>query len=467
MGVESKMQQYADARAAVLKESPARKRLISLFDEGSFVEVDPFARAGKDGAGVLTGYGTVAGNPVCAFSQDVEDADGAVGRIHGAKLRKLYDLALKAGAPVVGIYDSKGARVSEGNDALAAYGEMLAAANNLSGVVPQVSLVLGVCAGTSAMLACSADFVVMSEQAQFFMTSPFTAKANGEAIDDAGTAKAAMKSGVASIVKDGEEEAIDAVRLLISMLPLNNISEVPAFEFSAPGSVPAEGMNGTALLEAVADAQSTLELQQGFGAGATTALCTIGGTVCGAVSTNGNPLDRDGCAKIARFVSVCDSFRIPVVTFLDSCGMKQSAADEVAGGIRDMARLAHVYAEATTAKVCVITGAAYGPAYIAMAGKGSNADLAIAWPSAVISALKPETAVAFLYSDEISETKSRDERVQEYKAQQGSAFQAAADGAIEDIVEPAQTRNAVLAALDILSGKRVTRLPKKHSNLPL
>lgn len=461
MGADNNFLGYAEACQLAGKDSPARKRIVSLFDEGSFVELDAFVQAG-----ILTGYGTVDGNPVFAFAQNTEDHCGAVGRLQGKKLAKLYDLALKAGGPVVGIYDSLGGDIANGNDTLAAYGEMLAAANNLSGVVPQVSLVLGVCGGTAAMMACGADFVVMSQKAQLFLTAPFTAKANGEKVE-AGTANAAMKAGVAHLVKETEEDAIDAVRLLVSMLPINNISDIPAFEYAEPTANPSVAASAQELATAIADPGSVLALQEGFGMASATVLSTLGGRTCGIVATNGQALDKDDCAKISRFVNVCDAFRIPVLTLLNTCGFKQSAADDIAGGIREMAKVAHIYAEATTAKVCVVTGEATGSAYIALAGKGSNADVVYAWPEAVISAMAPEAAVALLYSDEISGGKSREQVVSEFKATEGSAIQAACQGYIEAIVEPAQTRRAVLNVLDILSGKRVSRLPKKHSNMPL
>lgn len=460
MGIVQNFLGYTDACQLTAKDSIARKRIVSLFDEGSFVELDAFAQGG-----VITGYGCVDGNPVFSFAQDVQDNCGAVGKIQGKKLAKLYDLALKAGGPIVGIYDSLGGDLSSANDTLAAYGEMLAASNNLSGVVPQISLILGVCAGTSAMMACGADFVIMSKDARFFMTSPFTAKANGER-QEVGTPSAAIKAGVAHILKDSEDDAIDSTRLLISMLPINNISDIPAFEFSEP-SLPINKSSAQELLESIVDNGSLLNLQSGFGSASSTALATLSGTTVACVATAGNALDKDDCSKIARFVNVCDAFRIPIVTFINTPGFKQSAADEIAGGFRDMAKLAHVYAESTTPKVCVVTGEAIGSVYIALAGKGSNADLVIAWPDAVIAPVSPDAAVAFLHNDEITSDNTRENVVAEYKRTQGSALNAAYQGYIEQIIEPADTRKTLISSFDILSGKRVSRLPKKHSNLPL
>lgn len=469
----SKAKQLEDARQAATKATPARDRLMKLFDADTFTELDALAKVGGEGAGVITGYGCVDGNPVYAFSQDTTVMGAPVGRIHAGKIKKVYELAQKTGAPVVGIYDSNGAKLDEGNDALAAYGEILACANNISGVVPQIALVLGVCAGTSAMMAAGADFVVMSENAEFFMTPPFVAKAKGEEIGDAGTAAAAARAGVAHLVEEDEAKAIESTRRLLGMLPSNNLSSVPHFDFSAPdGAVlAAAGENiaaadQKAVVNAVFDADSTLELQKKFASNVYAGLGTLAGFTVGFVSVTGD-LCAGGCAKAARLMSVCDAFQLPVVTFVNCEGFKQSAKAELSGAVREMAKLAHVYAEATTPKVSVITGAAYGAAYIALAGKGANADIALAWPGAVISGMQPEAAVALLHGKEITAEKSREQVVAEYKDTTASAFTAAADGIVEDVIAPADTRAALIASLEMLAGKRVTRLPKKHSNMPL
>lgn len=469
----SKAKQLEDARQAAVKASPARDRLMKLFDADTFTELDALAKAGGEGVGVITGYGCVDGNPVYAFSQDTTVMGAPVGRIHANKIKKVYELAQKTGAPVVGIYDSNGAKLDEGNDALSAYGEILACANNISGVVPQVALVLGVCAGTSAMMAAGADFVVMSEQAEFFMTPPFVAKAKGEDIGDAGTAAAAARAGVAHIVEENEEKAIESARRLLCMLPSNNLSSVPSFDFTAQdgAALAAAGediasADSKMIVNTVFDLDSTLELQKEFASNVYAGLGTLAGFTVGFVSVTGN-LCAGGCAKAARLMSVCDAFQIPVVTFVNTEGFEQSAKAELSGAVREMAKLAHVYAEATTPKISLITGAAYGAAYIALAGKGANADIALAWPGAVISGMHPEAAVALLHGEEITAEKSREQVVAEYKATTASAFTAAADGVVEDVVDPAGTRAALIASLEMLAGKRVTRLPKKHSNMPL
>ena len=476
MSLESKMQRLVDYQAA-RTESDARKRINALFDPETFVETDAFAMAGDKPSGVVTGYGYVEGAPVYAFAQDNTADGGAVGRIHAEKIKKLYEMAAKTGAPVVAIYDSKGARLNEGHDVLAGYGELLAVSNNLSGVVPQVSVVLGTCAGVSAMLACSADFVVMAKDAEFFLTAPFVAEANGEKVEGAGTAENAMKSGAAHLICEDDEEALRETRKLVSMFPINNLSAVPMFEYEdneSGAQTMLDYMMGAEnctckLVKAAADADSILVLQKQFGKGAVTALGTVAGNAVGFVATKGKKLDADSCAKIARFVRTCDAFSLPVITFVNTAGFEPSAKGELAGSIRESAKLAHAYAEATCPKIAVINGEAYGPAYIALAGKGANADVVMAWPSAVISALAPEASVEILWNERLAgaDKAKRAELVEEYKDTLASPFEAAKNGYVDFIVSPEETRSHLISVLDMLSGKRVSKMPKKHGNMPL
>lgn len=466
MSEQKELERLNAARLEAQKASSARERLQKLFDEGTFTELDVFAKNGNDASGVVTGYGEIGGTTVFAFSQDVAVRGAAVGRAQASKIVRLYDLALKMGGPVVGIYDSMGAEIAEGNQMLSAYGEIVEKASALSGVVPQVSLVLGVCSGISALAACSADFVVMQKDAQLFVTPP----AISEDKVASGTAEAAKKSGVAQIVEETEEAAIEKTRRLLSMLPENNLSSAATFDFAPPSS--ASLLSGIVdklgevskcdIDRAILDEDSFLLISGGFGKGGHTALGTLGGYTVGMVNTN-DELDRDGAARIARFVSICDSFQIPVVTLINTSGIKPSGADELAGSIRDMARLAHVYAEATTPKVALVTGSAIGSAYVAL----GNADLKLAWPGAVISAMPVESAVAFLKGSEITAEHTREMVEADYRENEASAWKAAEGGYIQDIVAPADTREVLIRALEMLSSKRVSRCPKKHANLPM
>jgi len=446
------------------EQTLARQRIALLCDPDSFVELDGFAAVDGEPSGVVCGYGAVMGSPVYVFAQDSTQNGGAVGRIHAAKIAKVYDLALKTGAPVVGIYDSNGARISEGVGALTAFGEILSRANNLSGVVPQIALVLGTCAGVGALLASSADLVIMSKKAEFFVTSPAPGDTSG-----AGSAGSAAEAGVAQIVCDDDESACTSARRLLCALPLNNLASPPVCDYAAPAgqsltalAASPESADAAAIAADVCDADSAVELLADFGKMAYTAIATMAGAPCGVVATRPGKLDADSCAKIAKVVSVCDSFQIPVLTFVNTGGF----ASQAVCAVRDMARLAHVYAEATTAKIAVITGEAYGAAYVALCGSAGS-DYTVAWPCATISALPPATAVAFLEGDKITADKPRAQVETEYAETQASPLAAAASGAIDDVIDPALTRPVVLAALDILSAKRVARNPKKHSNIPM
>ena len=457
-----------DARKDALKDTAARKRMAALFDSDTFVEVGALVKNGCDGAGVITGYGLVDGSPVYAFAQDTSVRNGAVGAAHGSKIKKIYELALKTGAPVVGIYDSNGAAIDEGLDAMAAYGDMLCWTNNLSGVVPQVSVVLGPCAGCAAMIAASADFVVIREQAELFLSPG----------DEACGAKNAALSGVAHLVEKDDAAAVAAARRLIALLPSNNLSALPLCEFrEADGAdaaleAAAKAMDKADMMKiigSVADAGSVIELQKDFTkCGVHVALGTVAGSTVGFVAaSDSGKVCSNGSSKIARFVAICDSFQIPVVTFVNCAGFAAVNGHAFRGGVREVAKLAHVYAEATTPKIAVICGAAYGSAYVALAGRGANADYAVAWPDAVISALSPATAVAFMEGDKITKDKTRAQVEAEYAANEAGAVAAAAKGHIDDVVDPANTRAAVVSAIDMLIGKRVSRLPKKHANIPM
>ncbi|MDD6237566.1 MAG: carboxyl transferase domain-containing protein [Clostridiales bacterium] len=476
MSLESKRQQLADFNVKASSDNDAKKRLTALFDPDTFVEMDAFAMANDVPCGVITGYGYVDGNPVYAFAQDNSVDGGAVGRVHAEKIKKVYEMASKTGAPVVAIYDSKGARLNEGFDALAGYGDMLALSNNLSGVVPQVAVVLGTCAGVSAMLACGADFVVMSESAELFMTAPFVAKANREATEGAGTAAFAEKCGVAHLVCKDDQDALAQTRTLLSLLPINNLSMVPQFEYEEDVAgadtllqYMAKEVCVCQAVKAIADASSVIVLQKEFGKGVFTALGTLAGSTVGFAGTKGKKLTADDSAKLARFVRTCDAFSIPVVTLVDTDGFVPSSKAELAGSIRESAKLAHAYAEATCPKIALITGDAVGSAYIALAGKGANADMVMAWPSAMISAMAPEAAVEILWHEKLAgvDKNGREQLVEEYKDTLASPLEAAKNGYIDQIFEPDQTRAYLIGALDMLSGKRVSKMPKKHGNMPL
>lgn len=452
----------AELQSRAGAESDARKRLTYLFDEGAFTELDAYALSGSELSGVITAYGYANGEPVYAFSQDRSVKGGAMSRVQADKIAKLYDLAAKTGVPVVGIYDSIGADLEDSFAALSAYGELLMWSSNLSGVVPQIAVAAGVCSGAAAMLAESADFTVLTKDAELYVAANSSIK---------NSAENAAKNGTAALVCEDDKAAVETAKALLSKLPLNNLSSVPMFEFDAPEA--AFGTDAASQAEAVCDAGSVTELYADHGKAAYTALGTLNGSAVGILATDkaDSKLTADDASKLARFVRTCDAFAIPVITFVDTAGFAADDSTEAAGAVKAMAKLAHAYAEATTVKLAVVTGKAYGSAYIALAGKGANADMIFALEKAVISPLDPLAAVEFLHHDELAGasdlTAKRNELAAKYEREEASAVLAAQKGSIDAVVAPEGVRAALAAALDILSGKRIQRLPKKHSNIQL
>lgn len=439
----------------------ARDRLACLFDNGEFTELDAMAKCSDNLSGVITAYGYVDSNPVYAFAQDSSVNDGALTKVQADKISKIYDMASATGLPVIGIYDSFGADLNDGISAMTSYGELLLKASNLSGVVPQISVIAGVCAGAAAILAVSADFVVMTKDAELFITP------NTEVKD---LAQNAAENGTASLIADSDEDAVEKVKEILVKLPQNNLSPVPIFEYEEP-SVGYQD-NAESIAEAVCDAESIIELSKDFGKASYIALASIGGATVGICATNktDDKLTACDCSKLARFVRTCDAFAIPVITFVDTEGFDNSECANKSGAVLQMAKLSSAYAEATTIKISVITGKAYGPGFIALAGKGANADLVFAVDKAVISALEPVAAVEFLSHDKLKGTddlsKSREELVKKYIDEEASAKVAAEKMCVDGVISTDEVRYTLKNAIEIMAGKRITRLPKKHNNSP-
>lgn len=460
MSIESKIEMLEQSRASIAS-TKGYARLQKLFDDGSFVEIDAFAKSGKVYAEAVAGCGTIDGEPVYAFAQNSEFDGGAMSKAQAAKIKKVYDLAAKTGAPVVAVYDSIGAKLNEGYDMLAAYGDILKNTNNLSGVVPQVSVILGTCLGTMALIASTADIVIMSEKSQFALET------NG----NGGDLKSAVEEGLCHLTAKDDDEAIKKARHIIGMLPSNNLALAPFVEYDAVESADAELQTAISsitngkdaskeVIKSIVDVDSFVEFQPDFGKEFTVGLATIGGNTVGIVASKGTVADANSCSKTARFIRFCDAFAIPVVNFVDSQGFES---------LISATKVATAYAEATTAKITIITGSAYGAFYVAMAGTGASADITLAWPSAAISALNPTTAVAFMYTDKLKGSKNpiedRKKLVAEYKDKECCPFIAAANGYVEDVINPSETRDKLFSILDMLSGKRVSKLPKKHGNI--
>ncbi len=432
--------------------SKAYNRLAKLFDDGSFTELD---RLKKDKNGepctVITAYGNVYGMPVYAFSQDSEVKSGGMNTAQAEKIARVYTLAAETGSPVIGIYDSKGADIGEGVNALSAYSKLIKLSNNISGVVPQISLVLGVCSGAGAVLANTADLIVMSNDALCYVT-PQNVAGNKEV----GTASLAAANGIAAVT-GSEDEAVNQVRDILSCLPANNLS-LPAFaDYIAP-----EGGDN---ISSVVDGGSFIELFAEYGKNFKVGFARISGTSVGVVDTNGANITKAAALKAARFVRLCDAYSIPVVTLLNSKGILGTESAEAEGDVRSVSLLTQSYSEATNAKITVITGDAYGAVFTAMACNSGNADVVYALNNAKIGALAPETAVQFANPDGVDETK-RAQLIQEY-AEECSAVNAAAEGLIDDVISADEMHSKVVSALELLASKRVSTLDKKHTVLPL
>lgn len=447
MSIESKLAFLQETKAANA-QTKAYQRLQLLFDEGTFVEIDSFTKSGNGRAEAAAGFGSVDGCPVYAFAQNSDVEGGAMSKAQAAKICKVYELAEKTGAPVVGIYDSIGARLNESCEMLAAYGDVMLKANNLSGVVPQIAVIAGPCLGASSMIAAAADVVIMSEEGQFALQT------NGEG----GDLKEASESGLVHLTAKDDKEAVIKARELITLLPSNNLSGAPITDF-ADSAAETDGESGASIIAAVMDQDSFIEFQAGFGAGFIAGLAKLGGNTVGVVASEEKTADGKACEKAARLVRFCDAFAIPVITFVNA---------ESFCCIKAACKLTNAYAEATTAKISVITGEAYGAVYMALAGAAAGVDVAYAWPTASISALNPTTAAVMLWSDKLkgssNPTADRAKLIAEYKDQEACPFKAAGDGFVQDVIEPSETRLKLYAALDMLAGKRVTRLPKKHAN---
>lgn len=442
--------------------SPARVRLAALFDEGSYKEIGSYVMEKTAPAGVVCAYGYVNGNPVYAFAQDQSVEKGAVGAAQADKIAKVYNLAAKTGAPVVGIFDSNGAFMDGTAESLNAYSRLMTKTAAVSGVVPQIAVVAGPCAGSAAMMACAADFVVMSEEGELFLTPSFE--------KGAGSAKAAAANGIAAMTAADDKAAIEKARELINLLPVNNMACVPCMEYEAPAAAAGKDLNS--IVNSIADGGSVVELYADYAGAAYTALATVAGSTVAIAATNKtqDKLTEADCAKLARFVRTADAFSIPVITLVDTLGFDGNSDTELAGAVKALTRLAGSYAEATTAKISVITGKAVGPVFVAMAGKYSNADFTYALDGAYIAPLAPEAAVEFLWHDKLAGAEDlsakRAELAKEYTDTLASAMSAAQQGCVDEIVDAAELRGVLTGALAMLEGKRVTNLPRKHNNLP-
>lgn len=459
----------------------ARERVAKLLDQGSFVELDALVSAAEDGAGVVTGYGTVQDRPVYLFAQDFTVHGGAMGRMQAQKILKVLDLAQKTGAPVVAMCDSNGVRLDEGAAAMNAYAEVFAKMTRLSGVCPMVALVLGPCVGGAALISQIADVSIQAEKVgELMVYGPQVMSAvSGQTLtgETLGGAKAMAAQGGVALTAATEDEAISLAVQVLDLLPGSNAEDAPLTDGDDMNRLlPAiDAADSDALLAAMADNASYIELYKEWGKALRVALCRMGGRSVGIVCSNAK--ENDGlltpaaAAKAARFIRLCDCYSLPVVSLINSKGVAVPEAKAQSWTMITSSQLLYAYAEATCPKVSVVVGNAIGQAYVAMGGK-ANADVCYAWPGAVISALTPEAAVQVLYVDELKNSKkpaleARAELEAKYAAEVADGVAAAKAGMIDDVCDPAETRKLVLAALEMLSSKRDANPPKKHGNLPL
>lgn len=466
--------------------SEARARVSALFDEGTFAETGAFAHKASaelgdscEFEGVVTGYGAIDGRLVFAFAQDPSRMKGALGALHAKKICDIYDLAIRNGAPVIGVYDSAGAFVLEGVEALAGYGKIMKKVSEASGVIPQISVIAGTCGGAMTAIASMTDIIVGAEKTgSFFVNPPFITN-NLEKGAALGKISTAAKEGAVNVVCEDVDAALAYVRSLLSYIPQNSADGTA---YSATGDeinrlvdvesiISSDGYSMKEVIGAISDDAKFLELSGEYAKSMLTGFATLNGMVVGVVadqpSENGGKITADAAKKAARFISFCDCFDIPVLTLVDTEGYEVSAEAEKANYGAALAKLASAYAASENAKVTVVIGKAYGAAYTIMGSKSIGADIAFALDGAKISAMPTASAVAFAWNDKVTDNAKRSEVEAEWDSVMASPAAAAKTGEIDDIISSDELRQRVSAAFEMLGAKNSIELIKRHDNLPL
>ncbi len=444
----------------------SKARLESIFDAGTFVELGAYTkRAGSqtEFESVVCGYGAVEGKLAFAFIQDSGRTKGAFGERHAKKIASLYGLALKNGAPVIGVFDSAGAVIYDGAEALAAYGRLLKNISDASGVIPQIAVIDGVCGGSSAVAASMFDFVVtVKDRSEFFVNAPFVV----------GKAASASAQGLSAREAENEAEAFGFVRELVALLPSNNADAAlveTADSLNRTVSFDAKKYETEILLETLSDDGKFVKIYTDYTDTAVLGFASFGGVISGVVASNvakKGILDAKTARAASKLISFCDAFSVPVVTLVDSEGLDVSAEAENAAYASELARLAMAYTSSENAKVTVVLGKAYGAAFTLLGSKAVGADLAFALPTASISVLSPEASVAFVWNDQVGD-KTREELEKEWNEKCASAADAADAGEIDDVIEPSELRKRICAALSMLAAKAEGTPSRKHTSLPL
>ncbi|MEA4883901.1 MAG: carboxyl transferase domain-containing protein [Clostridia bacterium] len=516
MGDNDKLQNLAARREKVLQgggakriekqhqsgKLTARERIEKLLDPGTFTELDMFVEhrcqdfgmpeQDLPGEGVVTGYGAVNGRKVFVFSQDFTVMGGSLGEMHAKKICKVMDMAMKVGAPLIGINDSGGARIQEGVDALSGYGQIFYRNTIASGVIPQISVILGPCAGGAVYSPAITDFVFMVQGANMFITGPQVIKAvtkeevTAEELGGAGTHN--RVSGVAHFMHDSEDECFLTIRKLLSFLPSNNLEDAPAGSAAgeAASTIVAELRNIIppesnrpydmhAVINKIIDGGDFLEVHEHYAANIIVGFARVGGYPVGIIANQpkiaAGCLDINASDKAARFIRFCDAFNVAVLNLVDVPGFLPGVNQETGGIIRHGAKLLYAYSEATVPKVTVIVRKAYGGAYLAMCSRDLGADTVLAWPGAEIAVMGPDGAANIIFRRDIEEAKNpeaaRADKIDDYRTKFANPYVAASRGYIDDVIDPAETRAKIIASLDVLSSKRENRPPKKHGNIPV
>ncbi len=503
---EQKVLQMGGAKAvAKHKESgklSARERLDLLFDQGTFREIDMFVqhrcvnfgmeKVEVPSDGVITGHGMVDGRPVFAFSQDFTSRAGSLGEMHAKKICKVMDLALKAGVPFVGINDSGGARIQEGVDALSGFGQIFYRNSLASGVIPQISAIMGTTAGGAVYSPAMTDWIFMVKNTSYmFITGPQVIKAvTGEEIsfeDLGGAMTHSQKSGVSHFACESDQDAIKQIKRLLSYLPANNMEDPPRVDTGDDPRRTAAALNTIIpdnpnqaydiqdVIRAIVDNGEFFEPHQFFAPNILVCFARLNGRTIGIIANQPNNmagcLDINASDKATRFIRFCDAFNIPMLTIADVPGYLPGSQQEWNGIIRHGAKLLWCYSEATVPKLLLVTRKDYGGSYLAMCSKDLGADMAFAWPTAEIAVMGAEGAANIIHRRDIKEAADpvakRKEKIEEYKALFSNPYCAASRGYIDAVIEPSETRPRLIEALEVLCTKRELRPPKKHGNIPM
>lgn len=482
-----KFKSAAELRALYDSEdSTARERMKSLFDEGTFAETGAYAHRaaaefGKDTCefeGVVCGYGAIDGRLVFAFAQDFSRMKGALGALHAKKICDLYDLAIKNGAPIIGIFDSAGAFVLEGVEALAGYGKIMRKVSDASGIIPQIAVIAGTCGGASAATAAMYDITVgVKNSGSLYVNPPFVLN-NLDKKTAHGTMETAAANGEISAVCDDAASALAYVRSLLAYIPQNS-ADGTAYTDSkdeinrlvdVDSIISAENYSMSDVIKAISDDAVFFELKANYAKSMLTGFISLNGMVVGVAanqpSENAGKLTKCAAEKAAGFISFCDCYKIPLLTLVDTDGYEVSAEDEKGYG-KALAKLASAYASSDNAKVTVVLGKAYGAAYTLMGSKSIGADIAFAADCAKISAMPTKSAVAFAWNDKVTDSEKRAELEAEWDSVMASPVAAAKSGEIDDIISLGELRQRVSAAIEMLGAKNTLRLEKRHSNLPM